>query len=428
MFYVIINSYFVLGRSVTMRLVQLSSGEFNAFANNTLEASFYQSEAYASFMQERNYYVEFVGLKDEYERLLVASLIGFKKIDDKFSFGYAPKGFLLDYFDKNIIEEFSEKLVKYYKNRNIIFIKINPNIVVAKFSKARGQFVFNNNIKVVDFLAKKRFQELKNNKNFEAVLPKYNALIDLHGFNFNNLDKNVRNKISKAYRKGLSIELKGFEGIEELYPLIKNKTKKDISYYESLYRSFGKKGMIDLFLVKVDFEEFLINTKYKYQRGLDRNNFLVQMLGYIQDEKTLKRKLQADKELDVLKEDIIKATRGLANSKKKVIAGAMVIRYRDKASIVVAGYDKEYRDCNAFDYLYFKLVEYYKLGYNYLDLNGFSGDMSESSPYYGLNKFKMGFKPEVWEDIGEFDMVINNKYYKKFAGNGTLSKVFKNFG
>ncbi len=29
--------------------------------------------------------------------------------------------------------------------------------------------------------------------------------------------------------------------------------------------------------------------------------------------------------------------------------------------------------------------------------------------YYGLNRFKMGFNPDVYEYIGEFDLVIDEK-------------------
>jgi len=50
--------------------------------------------------------------------------------------------------------------------------------------------------------------------------------------------------------------------------------------------------------------------------------------------------------------------------------------------------------------------------------------MSHESKYYGLNRFKLGFKPEVLEYIGEFDLIINEKQYNKILKYGFLAKEF----
>ena len=59
-----------------------------------------------------------------------------------------------------------------------------------------------------------------------------------------------------------------------------------------------------------------------------------------------------------------------------------------------------------------------------MDLNGFTGDLSLDNPYYGLNQFKIGFKPHIYEFIGEFDFILNDKNYHSLMKKGLLAKEF----
>lgn len=409
-----------------MKLIELTTNEFQEFTINHPNTSFYQTFQYARFMEENGFEYNLIGLKDAYDRIIAASVILFKKINDKYFYGYAPKGFLINYDDPSLVKDFSIALSKYYKSKKVIFIKINPNIYISKYDKENNRYIYNDNTKYIDYLKKNNFQELKRNKYFESILPSYSPIIDLSTYSYRLLDKNVRNKIRKCYRKGLSIEKSDYYHLNELYPLIKNKTKKSIKYYDNLFRSFQNAKMIDIFLVKVNFEEYLINTKDKYEKCLKINQLLNEKIKLDKTTKTMKQKIQSDIELDALKQEIVKSTQGLAREKTKVIAGAITIKYKDKVDIFVSGYNKKFKELNVNDYLYYKLIEYYKHNYNYLDLNGFSGDTNNTNPYLGLNNFKIGFNPMVLESLGEFDIVFNKRLYSKLSSNGTLTKVFNN--
>ena len=75
-------------------------------------------------------------------------------------------------------------------------------------------------------------------------------------------------------------------------------------------------------------------------------------------------------------------------------------------------------------FLYYALIKYYQNDYKYMDLNGITADMNKSSKYYGLNRFKLGFNPDVYEYIGEFDLIIDEKEYNKLLNFGLLAKEF----
>ena len=93
--------------------------------------------------------------------------------------------------------------------------------------------------------------------------------------------------------------------------------------------------------------------------------------------------------------------------------------------IVISGYSKLYGNLNPNYFLHNEIIKYYKKEYKYLDLNGLTGDFNTSNPYKGLNDFKIGFNPSIYEFIGEFDLVINQKKYDFLLSTGMLTKEFK---
>ena len=405
-----------------MELVELSSNEYLECISKSKQKSFYQSLSYARFLEELGFDYDLIGLKDSYNNIRALSMIAYKKCIGNYYYGYAPGGFVIDYNDYLLVKDFSNALKRYYKRKNIVFIKIVPNIIIGRLNKLKKEFINNENVYLINKLKHIDLNHLKNNLYFESLLPKYRPLIDLKRLSYNNLNKSVRNKIRKCYRKGLTIQKGSLDNIKDIYPFIKNKNKYDIKYYESLYHSF--ENNIDIFLVNVNFEDYLINMQNEYEEELQKNNLLVKKIQSDPSDKNLDRKMQSDKELLNIKNNIVIATNGLSKGENAYIAGAIVIKYDNEVIIFESGYDKKYKECNANYFLNYKIMEYYKNNYDILDMNGFSGDLTKSNPYYGVNEFKLGFNCDVYETIGEFDLVFNSRVYKKLIKNGTLAKLF----
>ncbi len=397
-----------------MHIEKLSTEEFQYYTYNHNLTSYNQTLQYAKYKELEGYTYDLIGLKDQYNNIIAASLILFKKVDNKYVYGYAPRGFLIDYNNLELLQTFNQLLFDYYKKYKVVFIKINPYIYISKYDKKNNRYIYNENSQLIMNLKQAKYQELKRNKNFESKLPAFTPIIDLKSFNYYNLDKNVRNKIRKSYRRGLSIEKIDYYKLDTIYPLFKNKTKKSLAHYQNLYKALFLSNMIDVFQINVNFEEFLINTKEQYQKTYEKNQAIVDKIAYTHDSKILNQKLQSDNELRALEDDIVMATKGITKSKIKTIAGAIVIKYKDKVTVYVSGYNYRYKKLNPKDYLYYKLIEYYKYNYNYLDLNGFSGDTNNiNNQYKGLNNFILGFNPTIVETIGEYDLILDQKNYPK---------------
>ena len=134
--------------------------------------------------------------------------------------------------------------------------------------------------------------------------------------------------------------------------------------------------------------------------------------------------MNSDKVLEEYKQDVVRATNGLKKEKSTYIAGAIVIKFNKKISIFIAGVDKNYNYLNPNYFLHHKIIEMYKDDYDILDLNGIANEFNEDSKFSRLNKFKIGFNPEIIEYIGELDIVINKWKFKILEQNNLLSNEF----
>lgn len=404
-----------------MFIREMSLAEFKEFANTHFIGNFHESINYALIKSEEGFEYEFIayGADD----IVGAALILYKKIGNVY-FGYSPRGFLIDYSIDYLLEDFTNKIKEYYKNRNFAFIKINPEIAIAKLNKDTMNFEYNENYKIIDMLTKNGYKKLKNNMNFEALLPRVNAIIKLDGYDYNNLSKNTRNKVKKGIRKGLILEKANPDKLNIFYKFIKNKINRDEYYYNDFYNVFSKTLDVDLMLVKVDYKAFLINAQEAYNEELRRNASFNNKLITNNNANAINAKMNSDKALLSYKNDIAEASKNLNTGLETYVAGALVIKHQNRVIIQISGFNKAMSRFSPNYFLYYALIKYYQQEYKYLDLNGITADLSKENHYYGLNRFKMGFNPDVYEYIGEFDLVIDEKQYEKLLKSGLLAKEF----
>jgi peptidoglycan pentaglycine glycine transferase (the first glycine) len=407
-----------------MNLKELTILEFEDFVKKSPLGNHYQTSDYGILMSEQGYDYDLLGMVDEYGEILAASLILIKKIGFKTKYGYAPKGFILDYFNQSLLKAFTEKIKEFYDKKNVIFIKINPEIAIAEIDSVSKSKTYNWNSQIKDFLDDLNYLKLKDNLYFESCLPRFNGIISLKDLSINHFEKNTRNKIKRAVSKGLEIELTERSGIDILYNFIKNKKHNNEFYYKDYYNIFHKKNMIDIFLVSINTKDFLLNAKENYEKELEINTELNRNLIQNNNQKNINLKMNSDRKLLSYKNDILEATDQNSKHEKIYIAGAMVIKFKNRVQILISGYDKKYKKYNPNYFLHYKIMEHYKEDYSYFDLNGMTGDFTKENPYYGLNEFKIGFKPKIYEFIGEYDLIINNKKYNNLLNNGTLAKIF----
>lgn len=403
-----------------MNIKELTIEEFERYSKTSQLKNYMQSVEYARFMGENGFDYEYIGLIDG-TTIKAASLIGIKKLGHNTYYGYAPKGFLINYYDADLVSTFIDKLKAYYLKKGVVFIKINPEIVVAQYNNKTYECYPNPNLKLKFELPKFGFKKLKDNLYFESSVPRFNAYVDLKNTDFKNFSKANRNKIRNAQRKGLYLEVGNDDDLASFYNMIN--TNESFTYYKNLYNIFGL-DKIELLLVKVSYEQYIKTSQELYEEEVNKNNLLNEILHRSKRPEDINAKSASDSKLCLLKNEIILATEGLKNNNYATVAAALVIKFDNRVHIVESGYDKETSGLNANYFLYNSIIDRYKADYEFLDLNGITGDFKGTNPYTGLNRFKLGFNPLIFEYIGEFDLVIKENLYKYLLASGKLAQEF----
>lgn len=410
-----------------MVIKEISKDEFNSFSKTHILSSFYQTKEYGTVMSRNGYQDIYVGAFED-DNMIGASLVLTKSISLNVKYGYAPRGFLVDYFNEEVFTEFSKQIKKFFKKRGYAFIKIDPLITYSEVNPHTNTKNINEPAsKLYSYLEKNDYKRLKNNVYFESMLTKYNPILNLKNFSFSNLDEKIQKKLDKIHSRGLRLIKGDIYNINDLYELIKRKNDRSSDYYKILYKVFKESDMIDLFLVEVDYHNYLENLQDEYATELSINERINNVFkNDTKNKDVYKEKMDSDRKLNDINKEIGNINLKIQNSiYKEIIAGALVIKYNGVASIYVSGFNKSYNSLLPNHFLHYMLITTYQQeGFNYLDLNGMAGDFSKDSPYKGLNDFKMIWNPRVYEYLGEFDFILS---YTKYSLLWTTKQLHKEF-
>ena len=212
--------------------------------------------------------------------------------------------------------------------------------------------------------------------------------------------------------------------IDELYKFtsLKNKRRKK-RYYQGLYNNFSRNNAIDVFFIRVNTNKYINNMKSMYESEAVINEDLasqVQNTSIKGSEKqdVINLKIESDKKLNYYKNELIYATKLLkANPDYLTIGASFTIKHNNGVELIIDSYYEQYLKFNPRYVLIWELIKKYKNeGFLYINLNAVVGDFNKEDlgKYHTLNDIKLSFNATVMEYIGEFDLVINERVYKKF--------------
>lgn len=409
--------------NITVR--EITKDDFNTFSHTHILKNMYQTVEYATLMERNDYKSMFVGGFED-STIVAGGLILIKNIGT-FKYGYSPRGFLIDYSDSERLNDFTKKLQNFLSKKNIVFVKINPEVTYALVNNVGEKQINTNNKYIIDTLESLGYKKLKDNLYFESLLPKYNPIINLVNYNSNTISESLKNKIEHGYKKGIELVEGSVEDMTKIYEFFKNKIEKTINYFEDYYTIYNDKDMMDLLLLNINNNEYLKTIKEEYEKESEVNNKANIEFQKNPGNNTLyEEKMRSDKKMSDLNNEITIITDKLQrNILHETFAGALVIKYHNRAYLLISGFDKNFDIINPNDILYHKMIEKYKNeGYRFFDLNGIAGDFSDTNPYKSLNEFKLQFNPSIFEYIGEFDLVINKPVYKFMLNSNLLAKEF----
>ena len=406
-----------------MKVVTLKPDQFDNYAKNHRYRSYYQSSTYANVMIKFGYSAQYLGVVNDNNKLIGATLILFKKLYMNYKIAYAPRGILYNYENNENLEEMMNVIKKLLNKKKFMLLRIDPYIPLTVRDKDGNIMNFNNKgNEIIENLKSAGFEYKGKTLYFETEKPRWEALIllnkDVREI-FAKFDKRTRNKIRKATNSGIEVVRDTSQNVNKLYEFVTSKDHKPLSYYKELVNQFGDN--IDIYYAKLNTETFLINSRRTYEKELDYNNDLQER---VQDmslepserESYINKKMESDRLITNYKNSMVQSTDLLKdNPEGIIIAGAMVLTYDNAAYILTEGVDERYSYINANYLIKWNMIDdYNRQGYKYINLNGVVGEFEKDNEYKGLNEMKLGFNPTVTEYIGEFDMIINSVAYNLY--------------
>lgn len=311
-------------------------------AKNKNSSHFLQSLSWGEFSKvKRNLTPYYLGLVNENNELVAATLLLEKRLPLNFCCLYAPKGFVLDYNKKDILKELTKKIITFTKKKKAILVKINPEII-KKTTTNLGKIVKNDNYdEIFNYFKTLGFKVKKNT----TTQDKYTFRIDLTQSMEdieNNFSKSINKKIAKSKKLDTEVVIGTKNDIHELYNLIVNTNTNnqnksiinDEDYYETLYEIFNgnKNSKATLFLGKIHFNK----TIKVLEKDLKSINNQISILPIDNLSKSAREKLNR---LTEQKENILNEIDNYKNYKKEygndlTLCAQLIIEYNDKAWVI----------------------------------------------------------------------------------------------
>lgn len=392
--------------------------KYRNFESNHKKSHFLQSYEWGQFCKRAKKQIPcYVGMEDDNGNLVATCLILLKKTPFGFSYGYAPRGFVLDYGNKDLINKFTNYLKKYMKDNKIIYIKFDPDIKYQTINEEGLKIDGENNYELYNYMLSLGYKHTGFYKLYEGNQPRYTFRIDLKKpweeieAKFN---KSFMKSVKRSYTYNLVVD--NDVKVDDFYRLIQSNSSKDafdphsLEYYKIFSEEMSKDNNMKYFNISIRPKELLDNISKEINelnKELEVNK---------KKEADIKNKIaRLEKEIDVFSKI----------DKDEVCVCSLICTYtKTHAWSLYIGSDDLANFTFAVTRSYYEAIkDAYDKGYEFFDLFGTPGD--PNTKYKNLAKlhdFKRKFGDEYIEFIGEFDLVNNKLLYKMLP---TMLRIYR---
>lgn len=369
----------------------LKEEEFSSFVSNHEKGHFLQSYEWGEVSKLKGWIPFYVGLKDK-DNLVATALLLKKCLPLGYSYFYIPRGYVMDYADKELLKIFTEHINNFTKKHKSLFFKIDPDIKLHTIDKEAKVVEGVNNYSVVTSLESIGFKRKKLNKFFENEQPRFTFRVVLD--NASAIDKRYSKTVHRFIKKANSYDVVPYIGakeeIKEFVRLMKLTEKRQNfyshkdSYYDTFYEIFKKNNHVELMLAKINLDKIINNLQSQID-NMDAS-----------DSEALSKKIK--------EKEFFESRKGKNN--EIVVSAYFTVFYGDKAWYLYGANDMDYKmtfsNYKLFD---FQIKTALDRNVKIFDEFGTIGDVHTTNKLIGLHEFKKKFGGEYTEFIGEFDYI-----------------------
>ena len=412
-------------------ITNIPNERFNAFTSKHDKNHFSQSYEWGVFKSKSpDWSFDTVGLEDANGELIAGALVLIRHLPIiKRPFLYIPRGFVIDFSNKELLKEFTNQMQRYAKSKKAIFFKIDPDIKFID-RDVEGQVIegSTNNQELVDYFKKIGYKHLGFTQDFESsIQPRFTFRLSLKDSTkdlLKNCHSKTRYNIKVAQKKGIEIIEGTYDDLETFEEIMRVTGSRDgfltrpLSYFQEMYKTLNPSGMCKLYLAKLNTQQALSSLEAELAIT---ENLIVQFENSLAAEDLNEKKRQKITNKLGPEQNKLKNLRSQLDEIQKlyhdhpngiIMSGIITTHYGNKSWYLYGASDNVYREFMPNYLIQWKaLTDAKEDGYEIYDFFGISGNTDETDHLYGLYRFKKGFGGEFTEFIGEFDYVVNPFWY-----------------
>ena len=384
-----------------MKIIELTEIQFKNYSKLHSARNYYQSVEYANLMKEyQKYYLGFINETDN--TLMAATLLLEKKIGN-LKIGFIPGNFLVDYNNEALFKDFINLLKDYLKQKKYIYLSTNNEITYKIFNKDGEVLYFDTNLlKILDELS---FIKQKKSYNLKVVLETEKTPNET----FKLFNSNTKRNINLSLERAITIFKDESNNPELLLNLTNNFNADKV---KEILNNFKKDNKAEIYFAKINPEKYINNYRYllkEEEENNDKLNGIMQDINIVKTNEFINKKMNSDKLITRYNNEIIKATNLYTKYPEGVIAGAiLIIKNNREIYFLDEGRNKDFDDFYSSHLLKWEIIKKYLTeGYKIFNFGPIKSMDKKDSKY----NFKMGFGGKVYENIGNYDLVINTVLY-----------------
>ena len=403
-------TYDIMNLGDTMKFVtNLKQEEYTKFWKNHKMAHFMNSYEWGIVNKENRHLIPvYVGLKDDKGHIKAEAVLMKKETPLHMCYFYVPRGYVIDYDNKELLKEFTDNLKSFLKKENAIYLKIDPPISYQDIDEeAKPIPNGHNNYELFNYLKELGYIHKGFNKLYEHNQPRYTFRTYFKNYkDFSEVEQTISKtfmrSIKRSYNYDLTIECT--DKVDDFYNLIQRISNKDgfasysKKYYEDVFKVFKDNNYVKNFIAKINPQKVI----KKYQE-------------LIKTEKNKDKVTKMEKDIAFLSD----------KGDKEIVIASLICTYTEKGAwSMYIGNDEIAEYTGTVNRLYYEYIkDAYDQGKDFADLFGTVGD--PHTTYHnlaGLHEYKRKLGGTYVEFIGEFDLVNKPFWYKVLP---TLLKIYR---
>ncbi len=411
-----------------MKLREINDKEFKKIADKSEQISFHQTKEWANLKKTNGWIHYYVSLEDN-KKSKACTLLLAKKVPiiNKYIF-YSPRGFLIDYKDKKLLKEFTTEIKKFIKEKNGIFVKIDPYVAYKEHDND-GNLIKDgfDNSDCYQNLINLGYKHFGFNLMQDTLQPRWMHVIDTKNKSLDEVMEKMESKTRQIIRKnekcGIEVheikkdELKKFKEIMQHTSDRREFVDRPLKYYENMWDNLHESGILKIMIAEINFNKYQENTEKELneikkeleERIYKKDNNILKM-----NEKKFNQKNKQDKDsIERLEKQLQKIeTYKKEYGEKTTLGGILFLIYGQEVLSLYGGSEAKLMQFQSAYTVHFEGIKYaVEHNYDRYNFYGITGDFNENNPLYGLYLFKKSFGGTVVELIGEFDLIINKPLY-----------------